>query len=97
MAQIISCSIDVTKIDKSKLVDGKNGAKYFNFDLVVNDEPNQYGNDCSIANKQTKEERASKAKRTYIGNGKTVWRSTAKHTTVKPQSNEQGSSEDLPF
>jgi hypothetical protein len=96
MSQIISCSIDVTKIDKSKLIEGKNGAKYFNFTVTVNDEPDQYGKDCSIALSQTKEEREAKAKRTFIGSGKTIWRSTAKHTTVKPQQDEPQSSE-LPF
>ena len=71
---IISCSIDVTKIDKTKLVDGKNGAKYFNFDVIVNDEPNQYGKDVSISLSQTKEERTAKEKKVFIGNGKTVWK-----------------------
>ncbi len=72
--RIISCSIDVTKIDKTKLVDGKNGAKYFNFDVIVNDEPNQYGKDASISLSQTKEERTAKEKKVFIGNGKTVWK-----------------------
>ena len=31
MAQIINASIDLSKIDKSKIVEGKNGAKYYNF------------------------------------------------------------------
>lgn len=105
MAQIISCSIDVTKIDKSKLVEGKNGAKYFNFNLNVNDQEDKYGKDCSISLPQTKEERAAKANRTFIGNGKTVWRShlhlatpaaAVTHQTVKPQTNEQGT-DTLPF
>jgi hypothetical protein len=95
MAQIISCSIDVTKIDKTKLVAGKDGIKkYLNFTVNVNDEADQYGKDCSIALSQSKEEREAKAMRTFIGSGKTIWRSTAKHTTVKPQQDETG---DLPF
>lgn len=96
MSQIISCSIDVTKIDNSKLVEGKNGAKYFNFTVVVNDEPDKYGKDCSITLAQSKEEREAKEKRVFIGGGKTIWRSTKQHTTVKPQANEQGT-DDLGF
>lgn len=80
--QIISASIDVTKIDKTKLIQGKNGAQYFNFDVIVNDQPNEYGKDVSIANQQTKDQRQAKEKRTYIGGGKTVWRSEAKQTAV---------------
>jgi hypothetical protein len=96
MAQLIGCSIDVTKIDKSKLVDGKNGAKYFNFNISVEDEPNQFGKDCSITLPQSKEERDAKAKRVFIGSGKTLWRSTKQHQTVAPQTQETGGN-DLPF
>lgn len=96
MSQIISCSIDVTKIDNSRLVDGKNGAKYFNFTVMVNDQPDKYGKDCSITLPQSKEEREAKTPRVFIGGGKTIWRSTKQHTTVKPQNNEQGT-DTLPF
>jgi len=95
MAQIIGCSIDVTKIDKTKLVEGKNGAKYFNFNVNVEDEPNEYGKDCSITLSQTKEQRDAKEKKVYIGSGKTLWRSTKTHQTVKQQTND--SSDPLPF
>ena len=73
MARIISASIDVSKIDKTRLIEGKNGAQYYNFDIIVNDEPNQYGKDVSLSQGQSKEEREAKAKKVFIGNGKTVW------------------------
>lgn len=100
--RIISCSIDVTKIDKTKLVDGKNGAKYFNFDVIVNDEPNQYGKDVSISLSQTKEERTAKEKKVFIGNGKTVWKkepTTDTNYTAQAQNNSSAPVEDdpLPF
>ena len=97
MAQLIGCSIDVTKIDKSKLVEGKNGAKYFNFNVNVEDEPNQFGKDVSITISQTKEQRDAKEKKVFIGSGKTLWRSTKTHQTVKQQTNEPSNSDDLPF
>lgn len=73
MAKIISASIDVSKIDKAKLVEGKNGAKYLNLTIFCNDSKDQYNNDVAISEGQTKEEREAKAKKVYIGNGKTIW------------------------
>lgn len=73
MAQIISVSIDLNKLDKSRIVEGKNGAKYYNFTVNVNDEKDQYGNDASVIISQTAEERQAKAQRTFVGNGRVVW------------------------
>lgn len=73
MAKIISASIDVSKIDKSKLVEGKNGAKYLNLTIFCNDSKDQYDHDVAISEGQTKEEREAKAKKHYLGNGKTIW------------------------
>ena len=100
MAKIISASIDLTKIDKSKIIDGKKG-KYYNLDITVNDDKDQYGNDVSISTSLTKEERTSKVKRTYLGNGKIVWTNestTAPTTTVTPTSGSPSPQDDgLPF
>ena len=82
MAKLISASIDLTKIDKSKIVSVNkqgqpfsNGAKYLNVTIAVNDEKNAYDQDTSIYIEQSKEEREAKQNRTYIGNGKIVWSS----------------------
>ena len=45
MAQIISASIDLTKIDKSKINNHKNGSAYYNIDIFIKDEKDQYGNE----------------------------------------------------
>jgi hypothetical protein len=99
--RIISASIDVSKIDKSKLIEGKNGAKYYNFDIVVNDAPDKFGKDVSLSAGQTKEERASKAKKLFIGNGKTVFAKEAAKSDApisnNTQTNSQSDSTDLPF
>lgn len=100
MARIISASIDVTKIDKAKLVDGKKGEKYLNLTIIVNDEQNKYGQDTSITEGQTKEEREAKAEKKYLGNGKTVWQSDQKqHPSVSNQNTDttSGPTDDLPF
>lgn len=72
MATIIAASIDLSKIDKTKIVEGKNGGKYFNITIAVNDE-SRYGNNVSISTGQSKEEREAKEAKTYLGNGKVVW------------------------
>lgn len=69
MSTLISGSIDLTKIDKSKLKDGK----YLNVQISVNDTTDNYGNNVSITVNQTKEEREAKEKKTYLGNAKVVW------------------------
>jgi hypothetical protein len=97
MAQILSCSIDVSKIDKSKLISGKNGAQYFNFDVIVNDKPNEYGKDVSIAIQQTKEERQAKNKKTFIGGGKTVWKSNSELPNKEKEFRVPDKDGDLPF
>ena len=77
MSKIIAASIDLTKLDKSRIKPGKNGAEYYDISIILNDQPNQYGQDASITTGQTKEERAAKVKATYIGNGKIVFNSMA--------------------
>ena len=54
MAQLISFSIDLTKIDRSKIVHGKNGQEYFSMTMYVNDEKDDYGNDASVIEAQSK-------------------------------------------
>lgn len=72
MAGIIKASIDLTKIPKEKIVDGKKG-KYINIVVNVNNDPDQFGNQASVVVDQTKEERDAKTAKTYLGNGKVVW------------------------
>jgi hypothetical protein len=69
MATLMGLSIDVTKIDKSKLVNGK----YLNLTVSVQDETNQWGQNVSAYHEQSKEEREAKANRNYLGNGKVFW------------------------
>ena len=68
MSAIIQMSIDVTKIDKSKLKDGK----YLNVNISVNNET-KFDNNVSMCYNQSKEERESGAKKTYFANGRVIW------------------------
>lgn len=96
--QIISASINVELIDKTKLIKGKKGT-YYNFDIIINDGPNEYGNDTSICIEQTKEQRTSKQKRVYLGGGKTVFKTpvTAPEDTYIQSSKKDQGNDDLPF
>ena len=95
--KIISASIDLSKIDKTRISkldkEGnphKNGAQYYNIDIIVNDEKNQFGQDTSISTAQTKEERENKVKKTFLGNGKTVF---SKGETTPSKSSSDAASE----
>ncbi len=72
MASIIAASIDLTKIDKSKIIEGKKG-KYLPITITINDEVDQFGNQGPIVVQQSKEEREAKVAKTYLGNVKVVW------------------------
>ena len=74
MAQLISASIDVSKISKDKLVKGAKGT-YLNITISINDEIDQYGNQVGIYESQSKEDREAKEKKNYLGNGKIAWSS----------------------
>jgi len=100
MGQLIAISIDVTKLDKSKLVKGKKGT-YANITVSVNDEDDQFGNNTSVWESQTKEERDDKVDRKFLVNGKVVWSSQSsndtKKTSSKKASKQDDDSDDLPF
>ena len=72
MASIIATSIDLTKIPKDKIIDGKKG-KYLPITITLNDELDQFGNQGPVIVDQSKEEREAKAPKTYLGNVKVVW------------------------
>lgn len=69
MSSIISASIDVTKIDRTKLIKDK----YLNISITVNDENDKFGNNVTVTLNQSQEERTAKTPKTYLGNGKVVW------------------------
>jgi len=96
MSSLIGLSIDLTKIDKSKLVNGK----YLNLTLSVQDEVNAYGQNASAYHEQSKEEREAKVNRNYIGNGKVIWTDGNIVKAEKQQIEGVGTQEedqDLPF
>lgn len=102
MSTLINLSLRVDQLPKEKFVAGKDGKVYYNFTIAVNDEANQFGQNVSAYDSQTKEEREAKKSKSYIGNGNVVWtdgkivavkkeNTSAKVTTVKDATS------DLPF
>ena len=100
MSKLLTGSIDLNKIDKTRIVttdkNGKpfeNGAKYLNVVVWINDETDQYGNNASIQISQSKEERESGVKSIYIGNLKEPQSRSNEPTSAKRES----VADDLPF
>ena len=97
MASLINLNINVENLPKEKFVKGKKGV-YYNFTISVNDDTNQFGQNVSAFDSQTKEEREAKKPKQYIGNGKVVWtdgKSTKAQQEPQPQDNDNNV--DLPF
>lgn len=96
MSKLYNGSICLSDIPKEKITTSeKNGKKYLNFNLWVNDEKDQYGNIGSINVSQTKEERESGAKKVYFGNIKPVERNAPQQQPGVSQ--EPDMTGDLPF
>jgi hypothetical protein len=98
MASIYSASIDLSLIDKSKITE-KNGKKYYNIQITLKDEADQYGQILSITENQTQEERTNKVAKKYLGNGKLVWSDNKVSEPVQSQaqSTNTKAEDDLPF
>ena len=64
----ISIKLDVTKIDKARLFQGKTGAKYLDLTTFIDtDNPGQYGDHGPISQSATQEQRAQGDKRIREG------------------------------
>ena len=85
MASIIKTSIDLTKIDKSKIIEGKKG-KYLPITITLNDEVDQFGNQGPVIISQSKEEREMKTDKIYLGNVQVVW-TNGENVATAPRDN----------
>ena len=93
---IINMSINLDKIDKSKIITGKKG-KYLNLTVGGNREgEDQYGNTHYIFQSQSKEEREANSEKNYLGNGKEFVFDNETKTATATASN-TNDEDDLPF
>ena len=98
MSAIINVSLRVDKLPKEKFVSGKDGAVYYNFTIGVNDEVNQFGQNVSLTDSQTQEEREAKKAKVYLGNGTVVWTDgNIKTAPKKEKATAVEVANDLPF
>jgi hypothetical protein len=99
MSAIINLSIRVDKLPKEKFVMGKDGAVYYNCTLSINDDANQWGQNVSLTDSQTKEERDAKKSKNYLGNGNVVWTDGNIKAVKKENATQQAAAVevDLPF
>jgi len=65
-------SIDLAKIDNLKIKTTEKGQKFANFDLIIRDEVDVYGNIGFIVQQQSKEEREQQVKLPILGNAKKI-------------------------
>lgn len=99
--KVISLQIDVTKIDKERIYEGKKG-KYLNAVLFLNEETDQYGNNGFISESVSKEEREKGVKGNILGNAKDLSKGSKKDVDGYPKNSQQKNpsyddSNDLPF
>jgi hypothetical protein len=97
MASILSVGVKV-----ADLVANDKG--YANINVAINDEVNQWGQNVSAWNQQSKEERDAKSDRKYVGNGKVVFSNDAgvtgperKVEVTNSDFNKDRGGDDLPF
>tara|TARA_B100001093_G_C26850107_1_gene1024716 strand:+ start:1601 stop:1918 length:318 start_codon:yes stop_codon:yes gene_type:complete len=98
---ILSGSINLSAIDKTKIVTAKNGNQYLNLTMMVQNE-SQYGNNIWITQSQSKEEREAKEKANSLGNGAVRWLGgnitvAERNEVTNNEQNPQRQEVDLPF
>lgn len=72
MTQILNVKLNLDKFNEAKAFKGKSG-RYYDVTIIIGDEADKFGNNVSVFETQTQEEREAKANKNYIGNGKTIW------------------------
>ena len=96
MASIINHYIDLTKVDKSRLKDGK----FLQITTVLDNE-SKYGNNVGTYESMSKDEKDAGKKRNYVGNGKVVWTdgtiAIAEKENAVPAAPATATAADLPF
>jgi|TARA_B100001059_G_scaffold85935_1_gene84023 hypothetical protein len=104
MATILNTSINLSKVPKDKIIEGKKG-KYLPVTITINDDIDQFGQQGSLTVQQTKEQRESKEPKVYLGNINVVW-TNGQNVEPAPRDNIQSApvapkpqpvADDLPF
>ena len=93
----ISASIDVTKIDKSKLVQGRKGT-YLNITAFINlSEVDQYNNNGMVTQSVSSEERTQGVRGAILGNTKVFYKDENNSSRGHSQPDTGFDETDIPF
>jgi hypothetical protein len=68
----VNLSIDVSKLDKSRLYKGAKGT-YANLTVFIDSNPDQFGKNGGVKEQATKDERDQKVKMQFVGNATIFW------------------------
>ena len=100
MSHLISLNIELSKLkelDQKKIYTAKSGKKSLEILIGINDETNQYGQSVAAWVGQSKEERESKERKVYIGNGKVLKTDGRVHLTERTDQKQEEEDNDMPF
>lgn len=101
MNTFFNAGLNLSKIPKEAITTDKNGNKWLNVTIWLNENVDQYGNSGSIQINQSKEQRDAKAPKVYIGNLKAPEKKQAEQTFIsggsKFDSKANNDFQDLPF
>jgi len=93
MSKLLTGSIDLSKIDKSKLYKSEKTCKtYLNVSIWVNDDVDQYGNIASVQQYMGKD-----AEKNYIGNLKEFKKDVVQEVNAEEVPPTTDTSNDLPW
>lgn len=70
--KLINIKLNLSKIDKESLFKGEKGV-YLDLMMSLTTKPDKFGNNASLWQGQTIEERNEKKEKKYLGTGKIIW------------------------
>lgn len=92
MSKLLTGSINLSKIDKSKIYTSDKNEKWLNISIWLNDEVDKYGNIAGIQQSTKKDEN-----KIYLGNLKEYSKPEPKQEKKEEQKSQEPKPDDLPF
>lgn len=93
----VNIKIDVTKIDKSKLFEGKKGTYLDLTSFIDIDNKDKYDNNGFVSQSTTKEERDAGEKGAILGNVKVFFQDISANIDYKGPAVDDSLDDDIPF
>ena len=97
MADLLSISINLSKLDKNRFTTDKNGNKWLNLSGWLNDQQDEYGNYGFVTHTPTKAERDAKERLQILGNFKKPIKQMTQPIQKKEIPINNNDDDDLPF